>query len=172
MLSNNTLATHNFSTAASHVGQIYFDQSLISQVEALTPYNTNTQKLTLNSADSILAQGSNGSDPFVEYVLLGSDISDGIFAWISLGIDPETDTATSSAGTHYADGDVTNENQNLFGSAGLPSGISSSTGSSTSSATSTASIASSTGAALPNTETVVGSLTFFSTALGAIFALL
>lgn len=39
----------------SHIGQVFFDQSLITKVEALPPYNTNTQRLTTNSADRVVA---------------------------------------------------------------------------------------------------------------------
>lgn len=38
----------------SHIGQAFFDQSLITQVESLSPYTTNKQTLTTNAADSIL----------------------------------------------------------------------------------------------------------------------
>ena len=55
----------------SHVGQLYFDQSLISEVEATSIYATNTQDLTTNADDNILSVGiANGHDPFVEYSYL------------------------------------------------------------------------------------------------------
>jgi hypothetical protein len=43
---------------------------------------------TLNTADFLLAaSATNGSDPIVEYVLLGKDVKQGVFAWINFGID-------------------------------------------------------------------------------------
>ncbi|KIX08692.1 uncharacterized protein Z518_03349 [Rhinocladiella mackenziei CBS 650.93] len=109
---NDTLLSANASANvhASHVGQLFFDQDLISQVEATPPYNTNTQETTLNSDDSILAQEADTTDPFVEYVLLGDTVEDGILAWISIGIDPTEDKEVSNAATYYSDGGVTNDN--------------------------------------------------------------
>ncbi|KAH9906119.1 aromatic compound dioxygenase [Epithele typhae] len=52
------------STYVSHVGQIFFDQDLISEVEALAPYSTNTQELTTNAEDSILSSEAADIDPW------------------------------------------------------------------------------------------------------------
>lgn len=103
---------------ASHVGQIYFDQRLISKVEKTSPYTTNTQELTLNADDGILGEEAETLDTFVEYVLLGDDISDGVLAWITIGIDPTSEQEISSAATQYEDGGVANEN----GGFGMPPG--------------------------------------------------
>ena len=43
----------------SHIGQLFFDQDLITQVEQTAPYNTNTQPLTTNAEDGILTQEAN-----------------------------------------------------------------------------------------------------------------
>lgn len=127
---NETILGSNFTTHASHVGQLFFDQSLITQVEKTAPYSTNTQSTTLNSDDSILSEEADTSDPFVEYVLLGEDISDGILAWISIGIDPTSDQEISSAATHFEDGGVANESGDMGGMPGggapngtMPSGM-------------------------------------------------
>lgn len=83
VLSNNTYS----GGAVSHVGQLFFDQTLLSVVAAADVYKKNTQTATLNSADNILANAAaNSFDPFVEYVYLGSSVSDGLFAWISVGV--------------------------------------------------------------------------------------
>jgi protocatechuate 3,4-dioxygenase beta subunit len=71
-----------------HVGQLYLDQDLTTLVEKNEPYKSNKAPLMLNKDDMLLAQGSaGGADPVVEYVLLGPDIKDGIFAWINFGVD-------------------------------------------------------------------------------------
>ncbi|KAE8345936.1 hypothetical protein BDV24DRAFT_159268 [Aspergillus arachidicola] len=75
---------HN--SRSSHVEQIFFDQDLISAIKKNAPYNTNTQELTKNSVDSILETEADTTDPFVEYVYLGKDASNGIFAWISIRV--------------------------------------------------------------------------------------
>lgn len=122
---NGTLLGSNSTTQASHVGQLFFDQSLITKVEKTSPYSTNTQDLTLNADDMILGEEADTSDPFVEYVLLGNDISDGILAWISIGIDPTPDQEISFAATHYEDGGVANKNGDMGGApgGGAPSGM-------------------------------------------------
>jgi hypothetical protein len=71
----------------SHVGQLFFDQDLITQVEATSPYSTNTQELTTNADDQIFAQEAARSDPIVEYSLLGDNVNAGIFGWVAFGID-------------------------------------------------------------------------------------
>ena len=110
----------NFSTQASHVGQIFFDQDLIAEVETTEPYASNTQELTLNADDSILGEEAEDMDPFVEYVLIGDSIEDGVLAWISLGFDPTSDQAITSAGTNYKNGGVANSNAGGMG--GAPGG--------------------------------------------------
>lgn len=79
-------------------------------MEATSPYSTNTQEQTLNSADNILAEEAASMDPFLEYVLLGNDISDGVLGWISIGIDPTKELNTSAASTLTSNGGVANAN--------------------------------------------------------------
>lgn len=119
--SNLTVLNSNFTTHASHVGQIFFDQSLISDVEATAPYNTNTQELTTNADDSILSEETDTMDPFIEYIYVNPDnIADGILGWISLGIDPTADDEITSAATYYKSGGVSNENSGMGGPGGAP----------------------------------------------------
>ncbi|KAK4499102.1 hypothetical protein PRZ48_009614 [Zasmidium cellare] len=116
---NGTVLGSNFTTAASHVGQIFFDQDLISAVEATAPYNTNTQELTTNADDGILGEEAADMDPFMEYVYVNpEDITEGILAWITLGIDPTVDDEITSAATIYKDGGVANENSGMGGGPG------------------------------------------------------
>ncbi|KEZ45089.1 hypothetical protein SAPIO_CDS2519 [Scedosporium apiospermum] len=121
-LANGTL----YSTQATHVGQVFFDQSLIETVEKLAPYNTNTQELTTNEADSILAEeAATGVDPIVSYVLLGESVGDGLLAWLGFGVDTNYIRNVSAASTHFEDGGVANENGGGFpgGEGGFPSGF-------------------------------------------------
>jgi protocatechuate 3,4-dioxygenase beta subunit len=119
---NGTLLESNATTHSSHVGQIFFDQDLLSLVEATAPYNTNTQDITLNSDDQILGEEAADMDPFVEWVQLSDDITDGIMAWISIGIDPTADSKVESAATVYKDGGVANENSMGGMGGGAPGG--------------------------------------------------
>ena len=72
----------------SHIGQMYFDQSLLEAVEQTPAYAVNTQAWTQNAADALFAMGtSGGDDPVVRYALLGGAVEDGLFAWIRFGVD-------------------------------------------------------------------------------------
>ncbi|KAJ3315793.1 hypothetical protein HDU93_004595 [Gonapodya sp. JEL0774] len=93
---NGTTVTINAN--ATHVGQLFFDQSLITAVDAISPYSGNSQSVTLNSADSILSESTaNGFDPIVTYVLLGSTLADGVLAWVTVGIDTSASSTVSPA---------------------------------------------------------------------------
>ncbi|KAH7116356.1 Intradiol ring-cleavage dioxygenase [Dactylonectria macrodidyma] len=109
LLANQTLGSENY---ASHVGQVFFDQDLITEVELLAPYNTNTQDLTTNADDSILSEEvvTEGVDPVMEYTMLGDSLSDGLFAWLAFGINSTLSQAITPAAYLYADGGVAYEN--------------------------------------------------------------
>lgn len=94
-------------TTASHVGQIFFDQDLITQVEATATYSVNTQELTTNANDGILQQEADGSDPYIEYALLGDTIEDGLLGWLAFGIDTSLSKDVNAAATLYETGGVT-----------------------------------------------------------------
>ncbi|PPQ93096.1 hypothetical protein CVT25_003128 [Psilocybe cyanescens] len=72
----------------AHVGQVFFDQDLITKVETNSPY-TNTQPLLLNKDDFIFAEEAASTDPVLNYVWLGKKQTDDIFAWITVGIDTQ-----------------------------------------------------------------------------------
>ncbi|KAI5849596.1 Intradiol ring-cleavage dioxygenase [Morchella snyderi] len=120
VLANNTIS----GGTVSHVGQVFFDQDLISTVETTSPYSTNTQELTANADDQILSEEAADMDPFMEYVLLGDSIEDGILAWISIGIDTSASYSVSSAATWTEHGGVANSNSGAGGMGGgsAPSG--------------------------------------------------
>jgi protocatechuate 3,4-dioxygenase beta subunit len=115
VLPNNTIS----GGTAAHVGQIFFDQDLITEVEATSPYSTNTQDVTLNSADSVMTDEAASSDPVVNYSLLGDDITDGIFAWLAFGIDVSNSFDITPSAYYYATGGVESESTS---SGGMPGG--------------------------------------------------
>lgn len=104
---NNTLAALG---QIAHVGQLFFDQDLLTQVTTVAPYSTNNQSTTLNEDDNILAQAAEDVDPMMEYVLLGKTLSEGILAWTSIGINASSSYSVSAAATIYETGGVENEN--------------------------------------------------------------
>jgi protocatechuate 3,4-dioxygenase beta subunit len=89
---------------ATHAGQLFFDQDLISTVEKTAPYTLNRQRLTANRADSILLQEAATSDPFLEYVMLGNKVEDGVLAWYQIGIDPTFSRKIMAVALNYKEG--------------------------------------------------------------------
>ncbi|KAF3061485.1 hypothetical protein GL218_03676 [Daldinia childiae] len=131
LLGNSTLGNN---VSASHVGQAFFDQDLISSVELTAPYSTNSQELTTNAEDGILSQetATEGVDPFFEYTLLGDSITDGLFAWVAFGINATSSQSVTPAAFYYKEGGVANPDSGAGGPggpppSGVPSGIPSGT---------------------------------------------
>ncbi|CAO2658348.1 Nn.00g060710.m01.CDS01 [Neocucurbitaria sp. VM-36] len=81
----------------SHVGQLFFDQSLITEVEAVAPYTSNTQDLLLNVDDGIFSEEAATSDPVINYVYLGDEVADGLFGWVTIGLNPNAVTTPRAA---------------------------------------------------------------------------
>ncbi|KAM5347778.1 hypothetical protein ACJ41O_007602 [Fusarium nematophilum] len=109
LLSNKTLGSENY---ASHVGQAFFDQDLITEVERLEPYRSNAQQLTENADDNILRQEADadgGIDPVMEYTLLGDDVSEGLYAWFAFGVDTTQSQSITPAAVLYESGGVAND---------------------------------------------------------------
>lgn len=105
---------------ATHIGQLFFDPDLVAGVEALAPYTSNSQSFTDVLEDSIAAgEATSDYDIFVDYALLGDEPSDGILAWITVGIDSSanhTDQATPAA--HYYEGGGKDSGLSLGGGPG------------------------------------------------------
>lgn len=104
----------------THVGQMFFDQDLITLADTVEPYASNEQDVTSNSDDSILAEEAEDVDPFVEYVMLGDDISEGLFGWLAFGMDSTNSYNITPAAYWTEDGGV--ENENSGGMGGGPGG--------------------------------------------------
>ncbi|KAJ5557057.1 Intradiol ring-cleavage dioxygenase [Penicillium frequentans] len=95
ILANGTLQIN--SGSITHNGQLFYDEALRSAVEASDPYNTNTIEVTSNEEDQWAPEQATSSyDPFIRYVYLGDDISDGIFAWKEIGINSTADYTNDS----------------------------------------------------------------------------
>lgn len=117
VLSNNTYS----SGVVNHVGQIFFPMNLRQAVEAVSPYSTNTQAITTNDADMWAPdEADNSYDPFPDYAYLGSDVSDGLLMWISVGIDLSAVYTPTAAGRWTASGGVASSSGN--GGGGRPGG--------------------------------------------------
>jgi hypothetical protein len=58
----------------------------------------------------------------VQYTLVGNDISEGVFAWITVVIDSSVSTDVSPAAYYTEEGGVENENSGMGGPGGGPGG--------------------------------------------------
>lgn len=97
----------------SSVGQVFFDQALVLEIEALPMYAANKQPLNLNKDDGLIQQEvGNGSDPFVDYVRLGEGIEDGLLAWYVFGINTSARADAKPASFFYADGGLSDPSFN------------------------------------------------------------
>lgn len=113
-----TVVTHNYTIlpnntytggVVNHIGQMFFDEGLRSAVEATYPYNTNTQAITSNDDDTWAPnEASADSDPYVKYMYLSDDITDGLLVWLQIGINVTADvtSAESAEGALQSDGTV------------------------------------------------------------------
>ncbi|KAE9038044.1 hypothetical protein PR003_g6935 [Phytophthora rubi] len=122
VLSNKTYS----GASVSHVGQFFFDQDLITSVEKVMPYSTNTQTTTLNKNDNIFTEAAaTGYDPIMTYALLGETMDEGLFVWISVAVDmtAERDVkAVSALATSAAATSTSSTTSSGSGSAASTSG--------------------------------------------------
>lgn len=92
----------NGSVSTSHVantGQLFFDEDLSEQIMALEPYVGHTQiNRTTNVEDTIYPESfSDGYYPVMSVVPLdGEDVANGVIAYITVGVDPDSTSAQSS----------------------------------------------------------------------------
>ncbi|TKA22140.1 hypothetical protein B0A50_08197 [Salinomyces thailandicus] len=85
--------------AVPHTGQLFFDQSTLTQINKVPPYTLDTNTFTTNVDDRVLTSQANSTryDPFVEIRSMGYNLTGGVLGFINLAIDP---TATpGDAGT-------------------------------------------------------------------------
>ncbi|KAI1811519.1 Intradiol ring-cleavage dioxygenase [Poronia punctata] len=116
---NNTYVAD--SGSPSHIGQLFFDQDLIGEVEAREPYASNEQALTLNEQDWIgISEATEDYDPFVDYVRLGDSLDDGLLMYITVFVDTSADHSEDrhAAAQWYEGGGV------AVGGGGFPGGSS------------------------------------------------
>ncbi|SJL14767.1 related to protocatechuate 3,4-dioxygenase beta subunit [Armillaria ostoyae] len=111
-----------------HIGQAFFEQDLITAVEATAPYNTNTISITQNEDDRVFVGGvvpdsGTGVDPIFEYVYLGDDLSGGLLLWGTIGVDLTASYESSPGGYLTEAGGIVNSNATAIGvNGGAPSG--------------------------------------------------
>ncbi|GAQ36353.1 hypothetical protein AtubIFM55763_004140 [Aspergillus tubingensis] len=130
VLDNNTIT----GGTVAHIGQLFWDQDLINDVEATYPYNTNTVTLTTNAEDRVFSDETENSDsdPVLNYVYLGDSLDDGLFGWVTVAVnvsatyDPNYSFVYTSSGGVAVDDDSSTPGGGQSGgsqpSGGQPSG--------------------------------------------------
>ena len=89
-------------SAVQHIGQLFFDESLLSQVYALPPYAAHllTLNRTTNAADSLYSDASSdGYSAIVSVEQLGDTISDGLVGYITVGVNSSAAGLTTTGGS-------------------------------------------------------------------------
>ncbi|KAF3011104.1 hypothetical protein E8E13_011344 [Curvularia kusanoi] len=109
--------------AVTHIGQLFWPEELRSEVEATSPYNENTQTITSNDDDMwSIVQAEDNYDPFPQFIYVGDLITDGLFAWIQIGINASADYTDDDyynvAATYQAGGGVANADSGFVGGGG------------------------------------------------------
>lgn len=123
LLPNGTISVWNKPVA--HIGQLFYPEDLRSAVEEVYPYNTNTVTVTTNDEDMwTIVQADAAYDPFPQFVYLGDDIADGLFAWIQIGINASADYQTDEYYNvaAYLDEDGGHESESGFSVGGSSGG--------------------------------------------------
>jgi protocatechuate 3,4-dioxygenase beta subunit len=92
---NGTISVWNAPVA--HIGQLFWDEDLRADVESTYPYTENSQALTVLDDDMwSIVQADASYDPLPKYIYLGDSVSDGLFAWIQIGINASADYTSNS----------------------------------------------------------------------------
>ena len=105
----------NFTSSYSHIGQIFFDDELVTLAHETIPYSDVTADRTYNADDQIYNEEAEDMDPVAQWQYLGDSVTDGILAWVRIGIDTSVDAATTAAAAYYANGGVWNDDSSSSG---------------------------------------------------------
>ncbi|WP_105971388.1 intradiol ring-cleavage dioxygenase [Streptomyces geranii] len=71
-----------------HTGQLFFDEAINTEIQATSPYSANTTRETTLSNDSIYDDGG-ASSGLLTLTALGSSVSDGYKATLTVGVDSD-----------------------------------------------------------------------------------
>ncbi|CAE6437573.1 unnamed protein product [Rhizoctonia solani] len=98
---NGSIVSH--AGTVRHIGQLFFDDTLNEKIVSQGVYANTTESRTYNDEDSILdSENADGYNAYASTELLGETETDGILAYITIGVDPTFVTSINS--TNYASG--------------------------------------------------------------------
>lgn len=87
-------------STVSHVGQLFLNEAMLSQIYAVSPYAAHIESLnrTSNVNDSISSSASkNGYSPFISLSLLGDTVEDGLVGYVTTGVNTTAEVETSGS---------------------------------------------------------------------------
>ncbi|CAM1504706.1 Fc.00g022970.m01.CDS01 [Cosmosporella sp. VM-42] len=87
---------------ATYVGQLFFDQAIIDETEALPNYRDNSRSFIKNKDDILLQKALKSSDPVFSWTRL-KEHENGVLAWIPLGVNMSNVQSPAIAGTFKPD---------------------------------------------------------------------
>ncbi|GAA5940757.1 hypothetical protein JCM10213_004304 [Rhodosporidiobolus nylandii] len=130
-----------------HIGQLFFTESWNSLVFNTSSYLNTTQTRTYNDEDSILQQDLSAGDwPFIDAQLVGESVDEGIYGYITIGVDTNASTALTTT-NYLASSDLDPDVQaSAFAANGLLDYLSTSVSSAAASVKTATGVAASTGA--------------------------
>ncbi|CUA75812.1 hypothetical protein RSOLAG22IIIB_12000 [Rhizoctonia solani] len=83
-----------------HIGQLFFEDELNEKILSQGVYANTTESRTYNDEDGILdSENADGYNAYASTELLGETETDGILAYITIGVDPTFETSITS--TNY-----------------------------------------------------------------------
>ncbi|KAG8739920.1 hypothetical protein FRC10_004981 [Ceratobasidium sp. 414] len=96
--SNGSIISH--AGQVRHIGQVFFEDDLNEQIVTQGVYANTTQSRTYNIDDSILdSENADGYNAYASTELLGDVVTDGILAYITIGVDTTFEGSITS--TNY-----------------------------------------------------------------------
>lgn len=118
LLPNNTIEGGTI----THVGQFYFEQEFINDLNKIYPYTLNRQYQIGNDMDALFIYYANHTEnPFMKVSKIGKTYEDGLYATIDVGIDPHAiQNWTSPVGKWTAEGTVEDPDSKYAGWPGTP----------------------------------------------------
>lgn len=99
--SNYTDSSYN-AASVQHIGQLFFNETLINSVYELDPYSAHLDTLnrTINSEDSVYSVANgDGYSAEISVSLLGASISDGLVGYITVGVNSSAAALAVSGNT-------------------------------------------------------------------------
>ncbi|KAI0173751.1 Intradiol ring-cleavage dioxygenase [Pestalotiopsis sp. NC0098] len=100
--SNVSNGTSYSASSTQHLGQLFFEESLLSSVYSLSPYSEHLSTLnrTTNSEDSLFSSATSaGYSAIISVEQLADDIAAGLVGYITIGVNTSAEAAVTTGGS-------------------------------------------------------------------------